>query len=140
AGTDQRLGIDRDLDGYLDADEIDAGSDPGNPLSTPGTVDAPQPTSIPLATRLEPLWPNPSTSASRIAYRVLDSGVTTLTVHDVNGRLVRTLARGVAEAAGRHERVWDLRGDDGVRVPAGMYYVRMQADGRVLSQRVVVQR
>ncbi|ATB31944.1 hypothetical protein [Melittangium boletus] len=34
-GSGQRIGIDRDLDGFLDGDERSAGSDPANPLSTP---------------------------------------------------------------------------------------------------------
>jgi hypothetical protein len=36
-GSQTRLGIDRDLDGYLDQDETLAGSDPGDPFSIPGT-------------------------------------------------------------------------------------------------------
>lgn len=35
AGTGRRLGIDRDLDGSLDFDEKQAGSDPANPASVP---------------------------------------------------------------------------------------------------------
>ncbi len=37
-GTQQRIGIDRDRDGRLDRDELDAGNDPNDPtgLSTPG--------------------------------------------------------------------------------------------------------
>nr|WP_224246219.1 hypothetical protein [Hyalangium gracile] len=34
-GSGVRIGIDRDMDGYLDGDERAAGSDPANPLSTP---------------------------------------------------------------------------------------------------------
>jgi hypothetical protein len=34
-GTQGRIGIDRDGDGYLDRDELDAGSDPADPLSVP---------------------------------------------------------------------------------------------------------
>ncbi|HZR81286.1 MAG TPA: hypothetical protein VFD92_09350 [Candidatus Binatia bacterium] len=34
-GSGERLGIDRDEDGFLDRDEIDAGSDPADPASTP---------------------------------------------------------------------------------------------------------
>ncbi|TKD01563.1 YncE family protein [Polyangium fumosum] len=34
-GSGVRIGIDRDLDGYLDGDELAAGSSPANPLSTP---------------------------------------------------------------------------------------------------------
>jgi DNA-binding beta-propeller fold protein YncE len=35
-GTEVRIGIDRDEDGYFDRDELDAGSDPADPESTPG--------------------------------------------------------------------------------------------------------
>ncbi|HTF88953.1 MAG TPA: hypothetical protein VK843_11130 [Planctomycetota bacterium] len=35
-GTETRLGIDRDLDGSFDRDELDAGTDPADPLSHPG--------------------------------------------------------------------------------------------------------
>jgi hypothetical protein len=38
-GTQTRLGIDRDLDGVLDRDELDACSNPADPLVTPGTID-----------------------------------------------------------------------------------------------------
>jgi DNA-binding beta-propeller fold protein YncE len=35
-----RIGIDRDEDGAFDRDELDAGSDPADPLSTPGSASA----------------------------------------------------------------------------------------------------
>lgn len=35
-GTETRLGIDRDQDGWLDRDELDVGSDPADPASFPG--------------------------------------------------------------------------------------------------------
>src|SRR5262249_27454999 len=35
-GSGSRMGIDRDEDGFLDRDEIDAGSDPADPASIPG--------------------------------------------------------------------------------------------------------
>jgi DNA-binding beta-propeller fold protein YncE len=35
-GFGQRMGLDRDLDGFRDQDEIDAGSNPADPGSTPG--------------------------------------------------------------------------------------------------------
>ena len=34
-GSEDRIGIDRDLDGFFDRDELDAGSDPADPLSIP---------------------------------------------------------------------------------------------------------
>ena len=35
-GSGERIGIDRDEDGFFDRDELDAGSDPADPASTPG--------------------------------------------------------------------------------------------------------
>ncbi len=40
AGTGNRIGIDRDEDGYFDRDEIDAGSDPADGNSTPNNCPA----------------------------------------------------------------------------------------------------
>ena len=39
-GSGTRMGIDRDLDTYLDRDELDAGSDPADPLSIPAGTSA----------------------------------------------------------------------------------------------------
>ncbi|MHC4413950.1 MAG: hypothetical protein ACYS0G_01565 [Planctomycetota bacterium] len=36
AGSERRIGVDRDEDGFFDRDELDAGSDPADPQSTPG--------------------------------------------------------------------------------------------------------
>ena len=36
-GSGPRMGVDRDEDGYFDRDEVDAGSDPANALSIPGS-------------------------------------------------------------------------------------------------------
>ncbi|MHC4429703.1 MAG: YncE family protein, partial [Planctomycetota bacterium] len=38
AGSETRIGVDRDEDGYFDRDELDAGSDPADPDSTPKNV------------------------------------------------------------------------------------------------------
>jgi hypothetical protein len=38
AGSQERIGVDRDQDGFYDRDEIDAGSDPADPISTPENV------------------------------------------------------------------------------------------------------
>lgn len=38
AGSEHRIGVDRDQDGFLDRDELDACSDPADPTSTPQSV------------------------------------------------------------------------------------------------------
>ena len=60
-----RLGLDRDGDGFLDRDELDAGSDPADAASTPGGG-TPTPTEIlPTATATAtPTGPTPSATAT----------------------------------------------------------------------------
>jgi hypothetical protein len=48
-GQGERMGIDRDEDGFLDTEETDAGSDPADPQSIPGGP-TPTPTPAPTAT------------------------------------------------------------------------------------------
>jgi DNA-binding beta-propeller fold protein YncE len=43
-GAGVRAGVDRDQDGFLDRDELDAGSDPADPASFPGSTPTPVPT------------------------------------------------------------------------------------------------
>ena len=38
-GAEQRIGVDRDEDGYYDRDELDAGTDPADPKSFPGVIE-----------------------------------------------------------------------------------------------------
>src|SRR6185369_1817890 len=45
-----RMGIDRDEDGYFDSDEVDAGSDPADPSSIPGSGPTPTNTASPTPT------------------------------------------------------------------------------------------
>ena len=56
-GSGVRVGIDRDEDGFFDRDEIDAGSDPADPSSTPGggtTTTSRRPTTSTTTTTTSP--------------------------------------------------------------------------------------
>jgi sugar lactone lactonase YvrE len=49
-GSGIRMGLDRDLDGFFDTDEIDAGSDPADPSSVPGGSTTTTTTTTPVTT------------------------------------------------------------------------------------------
>jgi hypothetical protein len=57
-----------------------------------------------------------------------------LRVLDAQGRCVRTLAEGVA-TPGQHTAGWDGRGEDGVAVGAGLYFVRLGCGGSAVVKR-----
>jgi len=90
---------------------------------------------VPLAFALPSPSPNPSPAgSSRITFAVPHEAQVRLTVHDVRGRKVATLANGTV-AAGRHVRVWDS-GSAG----AGVYFLHFEAPGFRADRRLVVVR
>ena len=62
-----------------------------------------------------------------------------LTVHDLRGRLVRTLAAGEL-AAGRHDLVWDGKTDHGAGAASGVYFLRLTAAGFAEQRKLVMAR
>jgi hypothetical protein len=138
-GCENRLGIDRDLDGFRDGDELDAGSDPGDPLSTPNNV----PTDVagPQSGVPALLWiagENPTSHLATLGFMTEADGAVRIEVYDVRGARVRTVVNDSQRARGTHVATWDLRGEHGDEVSSGVYFVRMQAAGSVLTRRVTV--
>ncbi|NNE69306.1 MAG: DUF11 domain-containing protein [Rhodothermales bacterium] len=87
------------------------------------TAAEPVPAEIPIHTRLDQNYPNPFNPRTTIAFALHEAGEVTLTVHDLLGRVVATLASGVLPA-GEHEVAFDA-GD----LPSGPYLYRLQAAG-----------
>jgi DNA-binding beta-propeller fold protein YncE len=140
-GCENRLGIDRDLDGFRDGDELDASSDPGDPASTPGggATDVAGPKGGAPAL----LWiasENPTSHTARLGFKTEADGPVRIDVFDVRGARVRTVVDESRRAKGIHVATWDLRGDRGETVSSGVYFVRMQATSSVLTRRVTVVR
>ena len=78
----------------------------------------------PAAFALEAAYPNPFSDRTTLTLRLAEAGPATLTVYDVSGRAVATLADG-ALAAGEHRVTWDGTAAGGRALPAGMYVVRL---------------
>ncbi len=66
-----RMGIDRDEDGFFDSDEIDAGSDPADPSSIPGSGPTPTVTASPTATATPAACGTPLSGCSTAAKGML---------------------------------------------------------------------
>lgn len=87
---------------------------------------------VSLAFALSPLSPNPSAGRSLVRFALPARTWVRLTLTDVQGREVAVLADGDREA-GRHTAALDAGG-----LRAGMYFVRMQANGVNLTRRLAV--
>ncbi len=134
-GAGTRSGIDRDRDGYLDGDELDAHSDPGNPASTP--VNAGVPRTVDPAIGLRAVRPNPFRATADVEFTLGVAGPVDARIYDVLGREVRVLARGERFEAGPQRLSWDGRQADGTASRAGVYFVRLKLAGREWTRAIV---
>lgn len=97
-----------------------------------------------LVTANQPAWlfrpqPNPFSSEMHISFFVAADEMVDLSVLDVRGRVVATLASGVY-AAGVHNATWSGLADDGTAASPGVYFVTMNAGSVRRTERVVLHR
>ena len=96
------------------------------PVST--VIAVPDPGPVPVAFALYQSRPNPFRSTTLISFEMPRSGHVRIHVFDSQGRFTTTLAERVFEA-GVHHVTWFGRSKDGHRVPAGIYFYRLETDG-----------
>jgi hypothetical protein len=113
----------------------DAGNRPLEPAALSSSVAA----SLPLRTLMISPAPNPAPGAATLTFALAQAGDADLSIYSVDGRRVRSLARGRRDA-GAHHLTW--RGDDeaGRPVAPGVYWVRLQAQGLTFNRRLVLLR
>ncbi|HKA24817.1 MAG TPA: FlgD immunoglobulin-like domain containing protein [Candidatus Eisenbacteria bacterium] len=98
-----------------------------------GTVDAPPVTPALLA--FAPLSPNPARGLITLRFSLPRAARANLAIYDVEGRRVRQLASGV-RAPGQQSVPWDGRDDNGRPVHAGVYFARLEAEGRAVTAKL----
>lgn len=81
--------------------------------------------------------PNPLRRSTTLAFDLPLRTRVALSVHDLSGRRVATLAQG-EWPAGRHALAWRASDDAGRAVAAGLYFVRLEAGGLTRVARVAV--
>ena len=105
-----------------------------NLVTTSGTVGVDPGTPGPGIAFARPA-PNPARGSLTLRFSLPREARVRLVVHDATGRRVRELASG-GLPAGEHTVGWDLLDERGRAVGAGLYFIRLEADGRTLVQRV----
>jgi len=95
--------------------------------------------SLPAARMSLSASPNPFRSGTSIRYRIPESGHVRLTIHDVNGRLVRRLPAGMM-SAGDQSTGWDGRDEAGRPVGSGVYLLNLSAGSGTSREKVLVTR
>jgi len=94
---------------------------------------------MPLRLALRPIAPNPAVASAHVRFDLPKRTHVRIRVFDVAGREVTSLVD-AARSAGRHSLVWAGRDREGRAIPAGIYFVRMDAGGETQIQKAVITR
>jgi subtilisin-like proprotein convertase family protein len=90
-----------------------------------------------VALALSQSLPNPARGTAAIRFDLPRSAAIDLAVFDVAGRRVMTLFSGIGEA-GSHEAIWRGLDEAGRVMPSGIYFYRLQAEGRTLTRKLML--
>ncbi len=123
-GMDTTLGL-RAIDYYVA---------PGGSFPKAGDSDREQIQASATEYVLSQNYPNPFAASTEIGYTLRHSGLVRLTVTDLLGRVVAVLVDG-ERPAGSHTATFE-----GAGLPAGIYFYRLEIDGKVLTKRMNLQR
>jgi hypothetical protein len=83
--------------------------------------------------------PNPSSRGTIISYTLPHATFVRVTIHGITGTRLADLTEEFQEP-GPHTALWDGIGSGNGKVPAGIYFVRLDAGGRVASAKIVLTR
>jgi photosystem II stability/assembly factor-like uncharacterized protein len=84
-------------------------------------------------------YPNPGRSSVTLVFTLESRVLTTLSVFDISGRLVRTLLDEPRDP-GMNRVVWDGRDDGGRSVASGVYFYRLRAGSKDETRKMILAR
>jgi len=82
--------------------------------------------------------PNPFGRSTSISYELREPSVVSARVYDASGRLVRVLLNSEPVAPGTRVLTWDGERERGGAVASGVYFVKLELDGRTHTSRAVL--
>ena len=88
---------------------------------------------------LHPNCPNPFNPDTQIRFELPRAGHVRLLVFDLAGRKIRTLVDGHLAAA-VHTQRWDGRDDRGLPAASGVYFVKLEVNGEVATEKLALLR
>jgi hypothetical protein len=82
--------------------------------------------------------PSPTNSAVNLSFSMLNSGHVRLSIVNVSGRLIASVANGWMEA-GSHDVSWNLLDYSGKTVVSGLYFAQLSVGQNVTVRKIVIQ-
>jgi flagellar hook assembly protein FlgD len=96
-------------------------------------------TAVPAVDAFEGIRPNPFQGSTEVHFSLATPRAATISIYDVSGRLVRRIVDGTLDA-GEHRIRWDGRSSTDEMVPAGVYFVRLEAGALSHTAKIVALR
>ncbi|MGB9720125.1 MAG: T9SS type A sorting domain-containing protein [bacterium] len=81
------------------------------------------------------VYPNPVRQMIRIKL-VTQEGTAIVRIYDNNGKMIKNLFK--ANGAGEFDIYWDGKDSSGNSVPAGVYFIRLENQGKPIEKKVVI--
>ena len=139
--TPDTFWVDTVENGHLYYYRVSAVDDAGNEsgYGAPDVISDDETGDTPRAVTLHQNVPNPFNPTTTIRFDLPAASRVRLTVYDVNGRLVRTLADEDMQA-GTKEVTWNGLDNEGRKVASGVFFSRLSTPGRIVSRKMVLLR
>lgn len=99
----------------------------------------PEPAVVPQALFLAQNYPNPFNPSTAIRFGLPRSGKARLTIYTILGEKVAELVNGTFPA-GQYTYTWDGRNQYGRPVASGVYFYRLESDGKILQKKMLLVR
>lgn len=82
-------------------------------------------------------YPNPFNPETNIEYNLKSSAQVSITIYNVQGKHIRSLANNYRQT-GTYTIRWDGLNESGTQVPSGVYFIRISAGNETLNHRIVM--
>ncbi len=92
---------------------------------------------IPQAVTLRQNYPNPFNPNTTIEFSLPKQQKVKLTIYNIRGQVVKTLANGVCEK-GIHKVLWEGKNSFGKPVATGVYFYRLEAGGKCFTHKMLM--
>ena len=131
----QDRGMELAVDAGLDVNEYGL-----NAKMSTGTIHVTSGAANPTSFRLSQNYPNPFNPSTVIEYNVESSGLVSLKVYDIMGRLVRTLVDNQHRDSGNadYSVIWNGLDNSGQQVSAGLYLYRLESGAMSTANKMIL--
>lgn len=102
-------------------------------------VQSQEPAAGELATKLDAPAPNPLVTGALVRYTLAHESNVRLVVHDLSGRVVRTLVNRTQDR-GTYRLRWSGQDDRGRTLANGVYFLRLLTSGQECSHKLLIAR